>query len=420
MENLLQKIKKLIPKKLFKLVQPFYHLVIAYVSSIYYGSPSGKIKIVGITGTKGKTTTTELVASILRSAGYKVALTNSIHFLVGEKDTRNMYKMSMPGRGFMQKFLKNAVDEKCHWAVLELTSEGSKQFRHKFINLDAFIFTNLQPEHIESHGSFEKYKQAKIDLGETLGKKPHSTLVVNGDDEHSSEFLAKLKADKKVSYSLESARPFKSENGIEMRFKNSTLYSKLHGAFNANNILSAATFADSINISEKVIKEGIENVTIVSGRAEKIISAENFSAYVDYAHTPDSLLALYSSFPNQEKVCVLGNTGGGRDTWKRPAMAEIADKYCDHIILTDEDPYDEDPDQIIKEMSDAILDKTPEIIMNRRLAIRRALEVAKEKPNAVLLITGKGTDPFIMGPNGTKEPWSDAEVVREEFAKIRI
>ncbi|MFA7193632.1 MAG: UDP-N-acetylmuramyl-tripeptide synthetase [Candidatus Paceibacterota bacterium] len=418
-EKILRTIQKIIPKKLYKAGQPFYHFSLAFISAVICGFPSKKLKIVGITGTKGKTTTSELVASILRSAGYKVALANSIHFVIGEKDTRNMHKMSMPGRGFMQKFLKKALKENCHWVVLELTSEGSKQFRHKFIDLDAFIFTNLQPEHIESHGSFEKYKEAKIALGESLIKKPHSILVVNGDDVHSKDFLEKVPASKKVSYSLESMRPFKTDDGVEMRFQNSTIYSKLHGEFNANNILSAITFAESININEKIIKEGIENVRTVSGRAEKIISAETFEVYVDYAHTPDSLLALYSSFPNQEKVCVLGNTGGGRDTWKRPAMAEIADKYCDAIILTNEDPYDENPDQIVKEMSDAILDKSPEIIMDRRFAIRKAMELASKKANAVVLITGKGTDPYIMGANGTKEPWSDADVVREEFAKLK-
>lgn len=416
-EKILRLIQKIIPKKIYKFGQPFYHRTIALASAIYYGFPSKKLKIIGITGTKGKTTTTELVVSILKSAGYKVALANGIHFEIDGKVKRNLYKMSMPGRGFMQKFLSDALKAKSDWVVLELTSEGSTQFRHKFIELDAFIFTNLQPEHIESHGSFEKYKEAKIALGESLNKKPHSVLIVNKEDDAAEDFL-KIKANKKVSYSLDSIRPFKADHGIEMRFKNSTLYSKLHGEFNANNILAAITFADAININEKIIKEGIENVTVVPGRAEKIITAANFEVYVDYAHTPDSLIALYSSFPNQRKICVLGNTGGGRDTWKRPAMAEIAEKYCDEIILTNEDPYDENPMKIVNEMNDVILDKTAEIIMDRRVAIKRALELASKKSDSVVLITGKGTDPFIMGPNGTKEVWLDSDVVREEFAKF--
>lgn len=419
MDKILRKIEKIIPKKIYKLGQPFYHYFLAFASAVYYGFPSKKLKIVGITGTKGKTSTTELVASVLKSAGYKVALANGIHFVVGEKEKRNLYKMSMPGRGFMQRFLKDALKEKCDWVVLELTSEGSKQFRHKFIDLDAFIFTNLQPEHIESHGSFEKYKQAKVDLSFGLNKKPHSILITNANDASSKSFVTQSKAKKKISYSIESYRPFKLDNGIELRLKSSTIYSKLIGEFNVNNIVATITFAEAIGINEKMIKAGIENVEVVPGRAEKIISAENFEVYVDYAHTPDSLMALYSSFPNKNKVCVLGNTGGGRDTWKRPAMAEIAEKYCDNIILTNEDPYDEDPRKIVNEMKDAILDKDPEVIMDRRMAINKALKLASQKENSVVLITGKGTDPYIMGPNGTKETWSDAEVVREEFAKLK-
>lgn len=419
MDKILRTIEKLIPRKLYKLGQPFYHYALAFLSAVYYGFPSKKLKIVGITGTKGKTSTTELVASILRSAGYKVALANGIHFVVGEKEKINLFKMSMPGRGFMQKFLSNALKEKCDWVVLELTSEGSTQFRHKFIELDAFIFTNLQPEHIESHGSFERYKQAKIKLGEELNKKPHSILIVNEDDKSSKDFLSKISASKKISYSLESYRPFKSDGSIELRLRSSTIYSKLIGEFNASNIIAAMTFADSIGINEKMIKAGIENVEVIPGRAERIISAQNFEVYVDYAHTPDSLIALYSSFPNKNKVCILGNTGGGRDTWKRPAMAEIAEKYCDSIILTNEDPYDEDPRKIVDEMKEAIVEKDVEVIMDRRMAINKALKIASQKENSVVLITGKGTDPFIMGANGTKEPWSDAEVVREEFSKLK-
>ncbi len=419
MEKILRTIQKIIPKKLYKSGQPIYHYSIALLSALYYGFPSKKLKIVGITGTKGKTSTTELVASILRSAGYKVALANGIHFVTGEKERRNLYKMSMPGRGFVQRFLKEALKEKCDWVVLEMTSEASKQFRHKFVYLDSFIFTNLQPEHIESHGSFEKYKQAKITLAEDLNKKPHSILIVNGEDKSSKDFLENIEASKKISYSLESYRPFKTENGIEMRYKNSTLYSKLIGEFNANNIVSAITFAESIGINEHMIKAGIENVEVIPGRAEKIISAEKFEVYVDYAHTPDSLIALYSSFPTKSKVCVLGNTGGGRDTWKRPAMAEIAEKFCDNIILTNEDPYDEDPRKIVNEMNDAIVEKDAEIIMDRRMAIRKAMDIASKKESAVVLITGKGTDPYIMGANGTKEKWLDADVVREEFAKLK-
>ncbi|OYV26539.1 MAG: hypothetical protein B7W98_03065, partial [Parcubacteria group bacterium 20-58-5] len=142
---------------------------------------------------------------------------------------------------------------------------------------------------------------------------------------------------------------------------------------------------------------------------------QNFLAVVDYAHTPDSLQALYDAFPNRRKICVLGNTGGGRDTWKRPAMGKIADEACAEVFLTNEDPYDEDPKQIVDAMA-AGMARTPQIIMDRREAIRAALRAARA--GDAVLISGKGTDPFIMGAHGTKEPWSDASVVREELEKL--
>ena len=139
---------------------------------------------------------------------------------------------------------------------------------------------------------------------------------------------------------------------------------------------------------------------------------------VDYAHTPDSLEKLYQAFKDQKKVCVLGNTGGGRDTWKRPEMAHVAEQYCEEIILTNEDPYDEDPRKIVDEMARGIEDQSKlEIIMDRRLAIRTAIEKAPE--GGYVLVSGKGTDPYIMGPHNTRQPWSDAEVVQKELALLK-
>jgi len=415
LETLLRKTEKLIPRKLYKTAQPIYHWILSFAGAIRYGFPARHIRIVGITGTKGKTTTSELVTSVLEAAGHKVAMANGIRFKIGEDVERNKYKMSMPGRFFVQNFIKRAVDAKCNWIVLEMTSEGAKQFRHKWIDLDAFIFTNLAPEHIESHGGFEQYKAAKLSLAASLANKKKETfLIANRDDEATADFL-KIEADHKATFSLDDIRPFKADHGVEMRLDGSTIYSKLHGAFNAKNILAAITFAQAIGIDTATIKKGIEAVEKVPGRAEQIIS-KPIEVYVDYAHTPDSLQALYESFPTQKKICVLGNTGGGRDTWKRPEMAKIADTYCDHIILTDEDPYDEDPMAIIDAMRPAITETPVDVIMDRRAAINTALRKAKK--GNVVLVTGKGTDPYIMRANGDKEPWSDAEVVREEFESI--
>ena len=420
MEKVLRKIEKLIPKKVYRFFQPVYHYGMTLAGAIIYGFPAKKIYIVGITGTKGKTSTSEIVNAILEHSGKITALSNGIRFKIGNKSRLNKFKMSMPGRFFMQKFLHDAVKAGCTHAVVEMTSEGSKMFRHKFIWLDAFIFTNLAPEHIESHGSFAKYLKAKVNLADNLSKKKNTLLIVNEDDAEAQNFLDK-NADKKISYSLSNAKPLDLTNGIKMRFDKTTLYSPLPGEFNAYNILAAATFTKEIGISDEIIKEAIENLKQIPGRAQKIEAGQNFEVYVDYAHTKESLEALYKAFPNKKKVCVLGNTGGGRDKWKRPEMAKIAQQYCDEIILTDEDPYDEDPNQIVKEMKSVITQKPVTVIMDRRSAINAALvkaDAINKESESVVLITGKGTDPYIMGPKGTKTPWLDSEVTTEEIKKI--
>jgi len=422
MQNILNKIKKIIPKELFKAGQPIYHYLLTLTGAIIYRFPSKKLYVIGITGTKGKSTTVEIMNSILETAGYKTSLSNTIRFKIDEASKPNKYKMSMPGRFFMQKFLADSIKEGCTHAVVEITSEGSKQFRHKFIDLDAFIFTNLSPEHIESHGSYEKYRQAKLNIAKNLNNKSkkNTIMVVNGDDIESELFLEE-QADKKISYSLSDAKPISLNNGIEMRFDKTTFYSKLEGEFNAYNILAAATLADALGISHETIKKGVENLSEVKGRVQKIDLGQDFQVVVDYAHTPDSLEKLYQAFPNNKKVCVLGNTGGGRDTWKRPVMAQVAEKYCDEIILTNEDPYDEDPQKIIDEMKKVIKNKPVYDIMDRRAAIKTAIKTAKKLGgDSVVLISGKGTDPYIMEENNKKTPWSDFEVAKEELQKLLI
>jgi UDP-N-acetylmuramoyl-L-alanyl-D-glutamate--2,6-diaminopimelate ligase len=418
MEKVLRTVEKFIPKKVYHFFQPIYHYLMSLAGAILYGFPARKIYIVGITGTKGKTSTTEIMNAILEKAGMKTALSNGIRFKIGDKSLLNKYKMSMPGRFFMQKFISDAVKADCTHAVIEMTSEGSKFFRHKFIWCDTFMFTNLAPEHIEAHGSYAKYLQAKLNLADNLRwPKKNTTLIVNGDDIESEHFLKK-KADKKISYYLSDVKPIDLSDGIKMRFGKNTLYSNLIGEFNAYNILAAITFAKNLGISDEIIKEAIEDLKQIPGRGQKIEAGQSFEVYVDYAHTKESLEALYKTFPNKNKVCVLGNCGGGRDKWKRPEMAKIAEQYCDEIILTDEDPYDEDPNQIVDEMKKAITKKPVTVIMDRRTAINDAIQRANKTNESVVLITGKGTDPYIMGPNGTKTPWLDSEVATEEIRKV--
>ncbi len=418
MENILRIIKKFIPRNIFRALSPAYHYLLALLAAVLYRFPSRHIKVVTITGTKGKTSTTEIVNAILEEAGYRTALAGTLRFKVGNEEERNLYKMTIPGRFFVQHFLRRAVKAKCDWVVMEMTSEGARQYRHKFIDFDALIFTNLSPEHIESHGSFENYKDAKLSIARALASSPKRPriIVANADDQYANEFLA-TNAETKTTYSLKDAEPYTLEKDKTiLNFMGSPLQAHLSGAFNLSNILAGISFARTIGVSPEVIRRALEKFHGIRGRVERINMGQDFDIIVDYAHTTDSLEKVYEVFQDSRKICVLGGTGGGRDSWKRPAMGSIASAHCDEIILTNEDPYDEDPQKIVSEIMAGINGGKAEIIMDRREAIARALSLAKT--GDAVLITGKGTDPYIMGANGTKTEWDDATIAREELQKL--
>lgn len=389
--------------------------MLAFFSALWYRFPSRKLKVIAVTGTKGKSSTVEILNTILEEAGYKTALSNTIRFKVGSQSSENLYKMSMPGRGFGQKLIRKAANARCDYVIMEMTSQGALLFRHRFIALDALVFTNLSPEHIEAHGSYENYRDSKLEIARELerSRKQGRAIVVNADDKESPAFLD-IAVDRKIRYGLRDAEPYEvKKEGIDFTLNGRKVSARLSGLFNLYNILAAVTTARSQGVSDDIIIRAIEKFTGIAGRVEKIEAGQDFTVVVDYAHTPDSLEKLYQVFKTSRKICVLGGTGGGRDTWKRREMGRIADTYCDEIVLTDEDPYDENPRQIVDHVAEGILHHKPAIIMDRRVAIREA--VSRARGGDVVLITGKGTDPYIMGPNGSKVPWSDARIAAEEI-----
>lgn len=416
-------IKKITPEKIFS----WYHFVLTLLAAIYYRFPAKNITVIGITGTKGKTTTSELVNTILEQAGFKTALASTLRFKLDDESKRNMLKMTMPGRFFLQQFLAKAVLANCDYAIIEMTSEGARFYRHKFVYLNALVFTGITPEHIESHGSYEKYRQAKLTIVKALASSPKSNkiLVINKDSKDAEHFL-KIQTDKKIVFGEETGKPYTvSENGIEFSFANEVIKSKLTGSFNLYNLLASTSLTKALGISPKIIKQAIENFDGVLGRmqiinttAPEVRGKQKFLVIVDYAHTPESLEKVYKTYPTRKKICVLGGTGGGRDHWKREVMGSIVDNHCDEIILTDEDPYDEDPMAIVEDIATGIKTKEFTTIMDRRQAINHAITSASKTEGSVVLITGKGTDPYIMGPDGNKIPWDDATVAKEELELV--
>lgn len=425
LDEILRQIKRFIPRRLFEALAPLYHYSLALLGAILFRFPSKKLIVIGVTGTKGKSSTAEMVNAIFEAAGHKTILLSTIRWKINNESTPNKRKMTVPGRFFIHKMLRKGVSLGCDVAVIELSSEAAKQYRHKFVYLDALIFTNLSPEHIESHGSYEEYRRAKLSLTESLCRKlkSRSVIVANADDPESHHFL-KCGALEQVPFSIKDAEPCEVHaGGIRFTYKGEKIESTLRGEFNIRNMLAAAKVAEAFGVSLSAIKEGLEKLSIIKGRVEfvkfdeePLKSKQTFDVVIDYAHTSGSLTELYKAFATQKKICVLGNTGGGRDKWKRPEMARVADTFCDEVILTNEDPYDEDPDKIIEEMLPGFKLHEPTIIMDRREAIAEA--VKRAKGGDAVLITGKGTDPYIMLANGEKLPWSDYEVAKEELAKL--
>ncbi len=463
MDKILYKIKSLIPVKLFKAVQPVYHYLFNLLAAIVYKFPSNELIIIGVTGTTGKTTSTYLIAKTLENAGYKTGFTSTAMFNDGKREWMNDKKMTMIGRFFTQRILRQMVKNNCKYAIVETTSEGIEQFRHKFINYDILVFTGLYEEHIESHGSFENYKKAKGKLFAHLSKcatkriddsktvirsesgikkidlnRVKKVIIANGNDKHLDYFI-NFKANEKIVYKQVGAKvnidlsnvqeldyEFLSADsqGINFKIEEQELNLKLLGAFNVENTMNAYSVAVSQNISKEKIKKGLESISGVAGRLEGIDEGQDFSVIVDYAFEPNALNKLYetlSLFTHNKIIHVLGSAGGGRDIARRPKLGKIAGNNADIVIITNEDPYDEDPELIIDQVSLGAekAGKKNKVdlfrIIDRREAIAKAVSLAET--GDIVLVTGKGNEQAICVAGGEKIDWDDRVVVREILAK---
>lgn len=380
-------------------LRSIWHFAWALLSAARCGFPSRRITVIGITGTKGKSTALELLSAMLEEAGWRTALLSSVYVKIGDKRERNRTGNSMPGRGFVQRFLRDAVRGGCRFALVEVTSQGVLQHRHRFIAFDAGGITNLAPEHIEAHGSFEAYRDAKLAFFRAVARSPKASkrLFVREDDEAVAPFAA--------------VAP-----GITTRFalEETLVPPGAFGSVNAENIALAAAIARWFGAPAEAVRAALQKFKGLPGRLE-LIQEKPFGVVVDYAHTPDSLEKVYASLRKNYAglVCVLGAAGGGRDSWKRPAMGSVAAKHCRFVILTDEDPYDEDPAAILAEIERGLNDRrftSYEKMLNRRSAIERAFQVAKSGEAVVL--TGKGSETGIHRAKGRVEPWEEAEEAR--------
>lgn len=417
LDKILYQVKKIIPKSLFEFFQPAYHRLLAWGGALRYGFPSHSMKLIGVTGTKGKSTTVYMITKILEESGANVAAIGSLGFKIKDKEWPNTLKMTMPGRFRLQKFLAEAKKAGCDFVVLEVTSEGIKQYRHLGIKFDTAVFVNIHREHLENHGSFENYIKAKQKLFEAT-KHVH---VLNADEARISDF-DKFPAEKKITFGINKGdiRPsdvLASESESEFAVNGEKVHLHVGGVFNILNALGAWAVATAHDIEPAVIAEALSKIQSIPGRLE-FIQKEPFSAVVDYAHTPDSLEIVYKTLKpaNGRLICVLGAAGGGRDKWKRAEFGAIADRLADEIILTDEDPYEENPREIVHEIQQGIKRTDHlEVIMDRKEAIGRAITLAR--PGDAIVITGKGSEVSMAIAGNKKIPWSDKDIVRGFLAR---
>ncbi len=412
-----------------------YHFLWAWLGARAHGSPSRRMFVIGVTGTKGKTTTLELVNAILEAAGKRTALISSLRIKVGGESGKNPTGNSMPGRARLQAFLARAVAAKCQYALIEVTSQGIVQHRHRFINWNIGAITNLAPEHIEAHGSFENYRKAKLDFLKYVVRRGGKAFL-NADDKNFRFFADELaKTDRRggvsapITYARadEWLRNYLPKIGPMRAVTEGAAPKFLLSEFNEENVAAAVAIARELGVSDRAIRDALVGFRGVPGRME-FVARGPYTAIVDYAHTPDSLRAAYraakpdptANYPEPRLICVLGAAGGGRDRWKRPEMGKIAAEYCDEIILTDEDPYDEEPAAIVKEVRSGILGGDPELanvyeILDRREAIKKAVRLAR--PGDVAIGTGKGSEDWIHVANGKKLPWNERREFEEALAE---
>ncbi|PJE77231.1 hypothetical protein COV05_00445 [Candidatus Uhrbacteria bacterium CG10_big_fil_rev_8_21_14_0_10_48_16] len=441
-------LKNLIRSSIPEPLMGAYHYMLARLAACWFRHPSRELIVIGVTGTNGKSSTTQFIGRLLESAGERVGWTTTASFKVGDHEWVNDKKMTMLGRFQTQKRLREMVEAGCRYAIIETSSQGIVQSRHIGIHYDVVAFTNLTPEHIESHGGFENYKNAKGKLFEYLHRLPRKTIggeeiektiVVNLDDAYAEYFLS-FKADRYAGVTWKGVSPefIQHLNTTPIQAQNvafegscttfslgdKTMHFKPIGRFQLENILVAIGTLLSLGVKEEVIQRGVESLEPVPGRMEQIVEGQPFSIIVDYAYEPASLNAVYEAIaliPYRRLIHITGSAGGGRDVARRKLLGALAGGHADIVIVANEDPYDEDPMQIIDDVADAVVlaGKRDGVdlyrILDRQEAIDFAMKIAE--PDDLVLITGKGSEPVMAVAQGKKIPWDDRVATRKALQK---
>lgn len=396
------------------------HADLGVVASAFYGYPSRQLKLVGVTGTNGKTTTATLLYRLMMKMGHKAGLFSTVANYVG--DSKEDAKQTTPDAVTLNRQMKEMVDAGCEYCFMEVSSHSVVQQRIAGLDFDGAIFTNITHDHLDYHKTFDAYIKAKKGFFDALKKEAFA--ITNIDDKNGLVMLQNTKATKKT-YSLKTLADFKGDviedtfEGMNINFNGEEAFMQFVGHFNAYNLLGIYGAAVSLGFDRHDVLVALSTLTPVDGRFETIRSADGRTAIVDYAHTPDALLNVISTIneirkDGQNLISVVG-CGGDRDKTKRPEMAREAANGSDRVVLTSDNPRSEEPEQILADMK-AGLDpqqlKRTLVIADRREAIRTALALANT--GDIVLIAGKGHEPY-QEVKGVKHHFDDREEVRREF-----
>ncbi len=424
------RISKLLPQKL----KNIFHLFNALFHNAINGFPSRNIKFIGVTGTDGKTTTTNMIYEILNSAGKRVGLLSSINAKSGKLNMDTGFHVTTPDPKLLFKIIKKMKEEGIEYIVLETTSHALDQHRIAGIRFEVAVFTNISHEHLDYHKTYDNYLNTKASLIRKLNR--DGMVVLNKDDDNSYNKLDQISKDHMkniLTYSIEKEADYfvkkikHSINGstFELTTKSGVstdIKLALPGKYNISNALAAICTASALNIDTKHLKNGLEAIKTLEGRWE-VIQSKPFSVVVDFAHTPNSLenVLKHAKELTKGKLITVFGSAGYRDEHKRPLMGKASAKYSDITILTAEDPRGLDINSICNEIADGLVksgkveNKDYYIITDRREAIKYALSIVSK--DDTVIISGKGHEKS-MNLDGVNEiAWSDQEVVRELLGK---
>jgi UDP-N-acetylmuramoyl-L-alanyl-D-glutamate--2,6-diaminopimelate ligase len=395
----------------------------AFMAANYFENPSQKLKLVGITGTNGKTTVASLLYQLFQKAGYKVGLLSTVKILVGTKEYKATH--TTPDSITINHFLKEMVDDGVDFCFMEVSSHGIHQKRTEGLQFAGGVFTNLSHDHLDYHPTFSEYRDVKKSFFDNL---PKTAFALSNSDDKNGSVMLQNTAARKLTYALKTYSDYKAQilenqlSGLLLKINDNEVWVRLIGTFNAYNLLAIYGTAVELGLESLEVLRLLSELESVSGRFQYIVSKGNITAIVDYAHTPDALENVLKTIndirtKNEQLITVVG-CGGDRDKTKRPIMADIAATLSDKLIITSDNPRTENPETIIAEMEQGVAPlnfKKTVSISDRKQAIKAACQLAQA--NDIILIAGKGHETY-QEINGIRHDFDDMKIVKEMLDQL--